>query len=348
MKFETELFDGSLEGGDLPGKLTEIFGRIQYDKDLIIWKNVSLKFKDKTYESSGELNNFDRPIVETSLVSDEMDLITTFKILNNAFTVTSLSGTYLDTILDVRGEIHLEEKGNPFLDLKGRFNTDLVNLPNFGPKIEKLVKPYNPSGMLIVEFLYRGKAKDWKDALIVATGDSHDLSVKNIKLNNAVIKLEQGDRDYTHLDINGDFYGGKLGVATLSDWKKGGTPFTLSARLENVNLDRLKKDTKWKRKKYAGNMNAQVNLSGKLKDKKNIVGQGYAEITEGALWELNLFQGVLRFLTIDEFENIIITDASANFAIKDEKIWTDDLSLKARQVEFFGRGWVDFNQENQF
>ena len=51
---------------------------------------------------------------------------------------------------------------------------------------------------------------------------------------------------------------------------------------------------------------------------------------------------------IPELNNLIFTDASANFNIADQKITTDNLTLKSDGANLNGKGWVNFDHTLHF
>jgi hypothetical protein len=88
-----------------------------------------------------------------------------------------------------------------------------------------------------------------------------------------------------------------------------------------------------------------ADLKGELLDIRNMQGTATMKISNGYLWSLQILSNVLSILS-STFQggDIIITDADATFKITDQKVMTDNLTLRSATVTLVAEGWVDLDQ----
>ena len=113
--------------------------------------------------------------------------------------------------------------------------------------------------------------------------------------------------------------------------------------MNNIEIEKLKLDTAAKDKDIAGIIQAQIKLSGYSNDLSKLTGAGRILVTEGKLWELNLFKGLGKLIFAKEFSNIVFSEASCGFIIQNQSIFTDNLKLKSKLVELTGTSNIAFD-----
>ena len=105
---------------------------------------------------------------------------------------------------------------------------------------------------------------------------------------------------------------------------------------------------------YSGNLNFSLDLSGGVYEgseeetsRDSYKGKGSISITEGHLLELPLLGGLSRILNrvVDGVGYVEQTDFSAEFNIRDRRIFSENLFLKGNVVSVKGGGYLGFNQK---
>jgi len=89
----------------------------------------------------------------------------------------------------------------------------------------------------------------------------------------------------------------------------------------------------WRKQKFNGFSN----------DLSKLNGAGKIFITEGKLWQLNLFRGLGELLFARDFANIVFSEGYGSFIIQDKYISSDDLKLKSNFVNLSGSCKIGFD-----
>jgi hypothetical protein len=90
-------------------------------------------------------------------------------------------------------------------------------------------------------------------------------------------------------------------------------------------------------------MRAQGKINGFSNDLSRLNGAGNIFITDGKLWELNLFKGLGSLLFARDFASIIFSEGSCGFLISDKHIFSDNLKLKSNIAELSGAVKIGFD-----
>jgi len=139
------------------------------------------------------------------------------------------------------------------------------------------------------------------------------------------------------------FYDGAVTAVANINLSLQNYPYSLSAFAQGINIAKLKEDTPLKKEDISGIVQSEVKLNGFSTDIAKLNGAGKASLTEGKLWNLNLLKGLGRVIFADDFSNIVFTEGSCDFAVKDKSISTENLILKSPQVTLYGTGKVGFD-----
>jgi hypothetical protein len=221
------------------------------------------------------------------------------------------------------------------------------------PEWKEKLKAAQLSGSFTLDSInFKGSLEDWGNAAITASGQSALVSLYGYQLTKISLRYQQGNSANasaiaspdSHLDLTGQFYSGNVTLAALIATGQKGLPFQVEGKLENTNLSRLTQESPLAKKDISGTLSLALNVDGSLLDTESFTGKGAVWVEQGELGRLNLFKGIWRLLVIPEFENIVFTEAQAQFRIQDERLITEDLYLKSEPVEIYGEGWLDFQK----
>lgn len=347
LTIQSKINKAALTSDKFPDKIQDISGEIDYAKDLLSWKELGATFREKVYSSTGQLENFAKPVIKTSLASDQIELDAHVNILNNAFQILLLTGTYIHSDFDLKGDIHLLEEDQS-LDMSGKIDLDLADIVALAPDLKEQINKFNPSGKLAVSGIIKGALKDTLNWSLVLNATSPEIKIVNYKINDITFKYEQRDQNINNCDITALFYGGIFQSKLSADLRESKLPFRLMAQLEKTDLARFKNDTRLKDEDISGFLSGYLSSQGYLGDFKSMNGQGQARIEDGRLWQLNLFKGLGKLLLIPEYKDIVFTAASADFTIGDKRLSTNNLELTSTPLTLSGQGWMDFDGNLNF
>ena len=337
-----DIAESTLRHRDLPQPITGISGKVQYTQDYIAWKDVHGRYQDEDYTFDGSIENFSRPVVNAALRSQRTDLKGQFNILNDALQIVSLKGRLLNSQMDLRGDLHWLQRSITNFDVRGTMELDLADIPTLSPAMAETWKKFEPSGTLQLEGLFQGTPQDWRNWNLYLKGTAPELSLQGYRLKNANVNLEIRDQNVSRGDLAGTFYDGEFSLKSSADLTTPDVPFQIKLDLTNVELGRLKKDSPLKDQDLSGVFNGSLGVHGELTKWKDMEGNGSMSVTDGRFWQLNLLQGLGKFLFIPEYQDIIFTEGSTNLEVKDRRVEFTDVMLKSDPVQFHGDGWIDF------
>lgn len=342
------LKEAALTSPKFAQEITGVSGEISYQKDLAVWKNCQGLYQSKQYTLNGQLADFSRPTLDLQVASDDLKASAQIKILKQAFQIVTLTGQYLNSSLDVKGDVHLLEGSEPDLDLRGTFALNLEDLAALWPARKEMINKFQPIGTLTGEGLFKGKPDQWRDWALTFTAQAPTVSIHGFHVDDIGILHEQRDRHVSKFNLHGRAYNGDLEIGSSADLTGGDVIAQFSGALENMDLAALRKSNLIKNEFLAGNLAASLNLNGNLQNPIQWKGDGALAVTNGHIWQWNILEGLLGALLVPEFQNVVFTDAQAHFAIADGKIFTEDASLDSKTISLKGEGWIDFDQNIHF
>ena len=197
-------------------------------------------------------------------------------------------------------------------------------------------------GVLDMTARVKGNPVDWpglNSTIHVATPTLHAMGYE---ITNITVDTVQKDGLLQPLEIKGSLYGGDFGVIGQVDLVKPNFPFESTFKLDRTSLELLKRDTPLKDQQLSGFVSLSGELKGNATDVKSFAGKTITQITDGYLWDLEIFSKILRLLS-SSFQggDVIITDASGTFTVEDGKVETNNFTLKSSTVSLISEGWLD-------
>ncbi|MBI5416255.1 MAG: DUF748 domain-containing protein [Candidatus Omnitrophica bacterium] len=345
---DVALKETMLAAGKIPGEITGISGQVHYAKDLVAWKDIQGTYQNKKYTVNGRLAGFSRPVVDVTVISDGLNVLTQINILHQAFQVVTFNGQYLNSSLDIKGDVHLFEDAAPDLDLRGTFTLNLEDLPALVPALKDPFGKIQPVGILSGEGLFKGKPGQWQDWALTFTARAPTVSLSGFYLDDGVLDYEQRDRHISKCNLRGRVYNGDLTVTSTADLTQTSPVMQAAGTLAGTDLAALRESKLPDNKFLAGRLSGFVNLAGPVTDPGQWQGDGSVGVTDGHLWQLNILDGILGALVIPEFTNVVFTDGEARLTVNSGKVYTDDATLNSNTVTLKAKGWVDFNQNIEF
>jgi len=342
IKGSGKITDTTLSLPRLDQPLKDISAAIEFNKTSLRWNKLSADYLGTTYVSDGFIENFTNPHLEFSVGSKLLSLSTKLDVLEKNLKFSQLEGKYLHSLFDFKGAADLSDSSNPFLDLTGNIKLDLQDLTQLLPNYKSRILTVKPTGTVNVVTILKGKLNNWRQWQLAANANSPEVSLSGLKLNNLNLNYNQLEESIKSLTLSASSYGGTVDLSATGILSEDNFPVTLNARIQDVDLAQLKKDTSWKEKPTAGKFSISAEIQGPLKNTNDLRGSGTLSVTEGNLGQLNLLKGLGALLFIPEFERIVFKEAGGDFTVRNGAIYTSNLDITSNEIALAAEGNLDF------
>jgi hypothetical protein len=340
-----DIFNGTLKFNKIASPLEDMRGRIEFERNQAKWTDLNFIYQGIPYNSKCVITDFKSPGVQFALSSEDLSLDSVLAVNNKLVTLTKLDGRYLNSTFSVSGDINTQNPDSPDADLSGSMDLDLEDaskplLKNIIYRIEKI----KPAGLVHGQFQLYGNITDLKTCNIEAKFASPEVFVYGLKAQEFFLNYSQEEGKANFPLMHMSLYGGTLDSSASMDLNSKERPYWISLDMKGVEIEKLKLDTPAKDKDVSGTVQAQATINGIYKDISRLSGGGKILITDGKLWQLNLFKGMGALLFTKDFTNIVFSEGQCSFAIKDESISTDRLKLKSNIVNLAGPVRIGFDK----
>jgi len=267
----------------------------------------------------------------------KLDLVLSGKYDQNNLNLEKLEIIYGKTHIVV--SVQVTDFNNPEIKLTsdGALNlTDIAKIAS-GVTLPKL------EGVCKLKAEVSGNPVDLKTLSANLNVTSTQLSVDKIKVDNidATVALKNGIADLNPFSCI--FYEGNIIGSGNADITKPALPCEFSVDVKNINIAPLVKDLT----EYDighGKVDAQLGISGPAADLNALAGDGWFKMTEAKIQMPSKFGGLTKMFQLDQLSQMLISEASATFTIKEGKVDTQDLKIIADIAEFMAKGYVTFTQ----
>ncbi len=349
VKGSSEVLSASLQLPQIKEPLNEIKGKIEFSLNSLNWQDFSFLYKEKPFQTSGKLTNFKQPQIDFNLVSKELDLKTSLNIRNKIITVKNCAGKYLNSDFNLKGDIDIRSAQNPLLDIAAQLNFTVKDLNGFLPaKINETLKKIKFEGLFNLSGYLKGGIKDSKDWALSLNMTADSFSISDLKLENLNLKLNQKNRYLSMQPFTADTYGGKVEITLTSNLDVADPLYNAKVTFSNIDLKKLKMDTKLKEKDISGQLNLEADLQTTARVLDDLRGMGYFSMKDGNLWQLNIFKGLGEFLFLPLYQNIVFKKAQSNFVVENKAIHTSDAYLESDKLDLNGEGKIGFEGNLDF
>ncbi|MDD4980778.1 MAG: AsmA-like C-terminal region-containing protein [Candidatus Omnitrophica bacterium] len=344
IKANLELKDAKIEAALLKDPLKNINGKIDLTTDTLKWTDLSFNYLDTAYTSIGKLASFNAPQLNFTLTSKELDLASDIKIKNDLIKINALTGKYLDSKFNIKGNIDTQDRANPMLDMYAEVNLKPEDAFGFlPPALAENLKKIKPQGILNIKGALKGKAPAYKDWEASLTATAPTFSVYGLKLTEFSIEAAQKNGILKVVPLTASAYSGVISLNFISDLKPALPEYALKFDASRIELAKLKSDTEFKNQDIAGTLSLTADLKGNFNGPDSLKGQGAISVKNGKLWQLNLFKGLGELFLLSDYEKIVFKEASADFVVNDKNISTDNLKLASDQMKLNCQGQLGFD-----
>jgi len=309
---------------------------------------ISAVYNGEPYQLSGELTNFAKPTADLKLVSDVFNVDTRINILNQAFQFAFLTGSYRNSLFNLKGDVHVFEDAAPDIDLRGKFDVDLKDVSRLLSEHRKTSERIDLSGVVSGEGIFKGKPGDWRNWQLTFDAASNHAGAFDYDFRDIALRYDQRDMNVSNCNVSSLFYGGKLSVTSSVDLTAQDAQIVADVVLDKMDLYRLRIDRKLKNKQLSGILSLKARLNGPILRPRGLNGEGSFNVTDGNLIQWNILDGISNALLIPEFKAMTFTEGRGNFIIKNEKLQTKNTRLTGEVAVLDATGWMDFDQNLNF
>ena len=139
------------ESTKLKQAVKNISGTVTYNAPVLLWKDLSIGYQDKTYVLNGSLEDLAAPLIATSVRSDNLSVEAQVKKAGDTLKILSLKGTLFDSSVNVTGTILIPPGKAPVIDLTTDSKVTLRDIPKVLPDQAKLFDQYKLAGILKIK-----------------------------------------------------------------------------------------------------------------------------------------------------------------------------------------------------
>ncbi|MCX5714273.1 MAG: DUF3971 domain-containing protein [Candidatus Omnitrophica bacterium] len=336
-----DLADTSIKLEKLDPAFEGVSGRINFTFNGLSWKEVNFKFLNEPYKTNGALANFERPVVELTVVSDNLKLESNISVNNKVISVSKFSANYLNSAFSLSGDIDTGNK--PQARLLANADIEIGDLDKISTQFKEQLTRIKPNGKVKAKFNLTGNLADIKACAIEGQVTSEKLSLWGFKGTDLSIAINQQEGILEVSQGHLALYDGVIDLTGKMNLFSGNLPFWIEFSAKDIKIEKLNLDTSAKDKDIAGSIQAQGKISSFVKDFSKMTGAGKILVTQGKLWELNLFKGMGKFIFARDFANIVVSEASCPFVIQDGSIATDNLKMVSNLAEITGPVKIGFD-----
>jgi len=337
LQFNAFLNNATLSTQVLSQPITNIVGKIDYEKNKLAWHNLRGRVLGAEYATNGALVNFDMPLINTTLTGANLKLVSQIKIKDNTIHIHELKGNYFNAQCNLSGQIILGSPSGPSIATKGLVQLDLFDLALMFPSMKTEIIKYNPKGILTGQIALSGKLNNWKNWQASLIAQSPKISIADFDLDNLNLDYTQKNQTIDQFNITSQFYDGALNIKANTDLKDISSQSQLTVNLKDLNLAKLRKEKKLSPDTLAGRFSLFFNMNGPLTQQDLWKGAGSASLLNGFLGQL-----------IPQYEDAYFTDAQSEFMIENRKILTKNTKIFSKTVILDAQGWIDFDQNLYF
>jgi uncharacterized protein involved in outer membrane biogenesis len=327
----------------LNSTLENISGKITFSANRLNWDKLNFRYLDTDYTASGALTNFQAPAVQLSLSSQDLSLESLFAVRDSLINFSKCQGRYLNSDFSFTGDVDTRDSKNINTDIAAKININLKDLSRMLVKFKDGIIQINPTGRLHIDGTLAGNINDIKSCSIEAKLSSDSTSIYGLKATDLLINYNQQDRIADMALLHLSLYDGTIDAMGKMNLASENLPYWMSADIQGVKIEKLKMDTPAKDKDIAGTIQAQAKINGFSGDLSKLSGAGKITVSEGNLWQLNLFKGIGALLFTDDFTNVVFSEGYCDFSIHDKYVFTDNLKLKSSLCDMAGAVKIGFD-----
>ncbi|MFC1804419.1 DUF3971 domain-containing protein [Candidatus Omnitrophota bacterium] len=323
--------------------IESVNGRVDFTRNSLKWSDLDFKYAQVSYKSSGTLVDFQDPKVKLALGSRELKLQSDFSVKDKFVKVSKCSGSFLNSKFSLVGNVDRSSFPGVKLDIAGILDVDLDDLKKVLKKHKERLEELKLKGKMRVEYSLLGRVDDLTSAAIRIRLISNSLSVFGLNPDNFELDYDQSEGLARIPLASLSLYDGIFQIRGRMNLAARELPFWVEVGMEGIKLEKLKLDTKSKKKDISGTVAGKTKLQGFFGHPDKLSGRGQLLITDGRLWQLDLFMGLGKLLFISDFSSVVFNEGSCSFVVKEKEVFIDDVIFRSNLADLSGSGRIGFD-----
>ncbi|MCX5665660.1 MAG: DUF3971 domain-containing protein [Candidatus Omnitrophica bacterium] len=331
----------ALEYNKIP--LDNVKGRFKFTSNQLLWEDLTFRHMDADYISSGTITNFEKPGIDIKLDSEKLSVRSLLAVNGNFLTISRLEGRLENTDFSIYGDLDTTDPANIAAELNGTVKFGLNENKELLKKFEGVIKDSKLSGRVTAKFALKGNMNDLSscDADVEVSGPG--VSLYGFKMENFSMSCMQRSGVIDIVKMQASLYGGTLDGSGRLDLVSKEKGYQIKGEVRDLKIEKIKLDTEFKDRDISGAIYSRFGFKGYQSDPSKFSAWGKINISNGKLWQLNLFRGIGTVIFRKDFGSVIFKEGDCDFSIKDRAISTGDINLRSDLLNISGVARIGFD-----
>jgi len=323
--------------------LDNVNGRFKFTSNQLSWKDLTFRHAKTDYASEGTLTNFDKPGIEIELDSSKLSVKSLLAVNDTLITLSSFEGHFEETEFSLYGDLDTTDPDKIMAELNGTLRFGLNDNKELLKRFENIMKDSKPSGRLTAKFVLKGDIKDLSSCAAEVEVSGDRISLYGFKMENFAMSYMQRSGIMDIVKMRSSLYGGTFdGSGRIDILSKEGA-YQIKGEVRDLKIEKIKLDTAFKNYDISGAIYSKFGFKGSSGDPSKFSAWGKLNISNGKLWQLNLFRGIGTLIFRKDFSSVIFKEGDCDFSIKDKVITTNDISLRSDLLDISGVARIGFD-----
>lgn len=316
--------------------LEDVKGRLRFTSNQLLWEGLAFKHADTEYSSSGTLTNFEKPGIDIKLESDKISMKSLLAVNDNFLTISRFEGRLEDTELSCYGDLDTADPANIIAELNGTIRFGLSENKEIFKRLEDVMKDSRPSGRLTAKFALKGNMNDLNSCAVDLEISGPRISLYGFKIEDFTMSCVQRSGVMDVVKMRASLYGGTLEGSGRFDLISKEKAYQIKSEIKDLKIEKIKLDTAYKNHDISGSVYSRFGFKGYSSDPSKFSAWGKINISNGKLWQLNLFRGIGTLIFRRDFSSVIFKEGYCDFSVKDKIISTNDINLRSDLLNITG------------
>jgi len=351
--------DGSLMVKALAHPLDDIDGTLHFTEQTLESHDLQLRLDEHLLRLSGRVSDWDtEPTLSGTIQTAENTLEATVRLPKERVIIDRSTLTLPHSTLQLRGELARSPSSQSHLTLQGTLElADLAALP----LVTLPVEPSLIEGPLRVGIQIAGPLGTWKSLTARASVYAERVRIQTVPVAQGTLEAEQADGTLRIRIPQARVADGTLWGELLAEHRATTTYGIVKFELTGLQLAQLARSIPaWREREIGGLASAKALISGDWDARATWVGEGWLNASGERLGNVpildKVFQGLFGTLAdrlgLESVRRAHITQASAQWKLSQERIFTEDLRLGGvagtEPVAVYAKGSVGLDQTLDF
>ena len=338
-----EITKASLKAQNFNFAAGDIKGKLEFTRDSLSFAPLYFSYGNLPYTLEGVLTDFKSPKLQMKLSSPQFLIKTALTIRDKLIHISEGNAKIQNSQFLFSGDIDITKASETEADISAEAKIDLQDTLKFPGKFKDRLQQANPQGTVNMQFRLNGNIHDLKSCAITADISGSQVSFYGIKADELKMRYLQEEGVVNVPDMHLAMYAGTVDTSFKLNLNSQNYPYWVNTVVNGLKVEKLKLDTPAKDKDISGTINADAKVNGFLNDISGLSGGGKIMISEGKIWNLDLFKGMGSLIFTKDFSNIVFQEGSCDFTIAQEKVFTENLLLKSNIANLKGDMSIGFN-----